>query len=253
MANSNHSRAEDIAVLRDWLQTPLGASLLAQETRVVEEALDGVFGEQCLQVGNWGDARTFLRHSRTQRTSLIVEAPAPEGSSAIGKPHRLPVDSDSIDSVILPHTLDYSDRPHAVLREVHRVLRASGYLVVLGFRPGGLWGLRRLVPGAGLPPGPLHLVSDRRLRDWLKLLDMRIHGVNRYFFRWPLPGLKGKASARWEQRGRRWWPELSACYMLSAQKRISTLTPVRPVWSKKPKVVAGLAEPSTRVSRIRFD
>jgi hypothetical protein len=46
---------------------------------------------------------------------------------------------------------------------------------------------------------------------------------------------------------------MSACYMLSAQKRVSTLTPVRPVWSKKPKVVGGLAEPSTRVSRIRFD
>ena len=113
--------------------------------------------------------------------------------------------------------------------------------------------MRRLVPGAGLPPGSLHLVSDRRLRDWLKLLDMRIHGVTRYFFRWPLPGLAGKASALWEQRGRRWWPELSACYMLSAQKRVSTLTPVRPVWSKKPKVVGGLAEPSTRVSRIRID
>ena len=48
-------------------------------------------------------------------------------------------------------------------------------------------------------------------------------------------------------------PNNSACYMLTAQKRVSTLTPVRPVWSKKPKVVAGLAEPSTRISRIRFD
>ena len=59
--------------------------------------------------------------------------------------------------------------------------------------------------------------------------------------------------AQWERRGERWWPELSACYMLTAQKRVNTLTPVRPVWRKKPKVVAGLAEPSTRVSRIRFD
>ncbi|MEE8526960.1 MAG: hypothetical protein V3S70_00170, partial [Gammaproteobacteria bacterium] len=57
----------------------------------------------------------------------------------------------------------------------------------------------------------------------------------------------------WEQRGQRWWPELSACYMLTAQKRISTLTPVRPAWRTKAKVVTGLAEPSTRVSRIRFE
>ena len=253
MGNSANKQLLEFETLQRWLGTPLGDSLLQQETRVVEEAFDGIFGEQCLQLGYWGDPKVFLRLARTQRGALISEFLRVDGVSAIGQLHRLPVQADSIDAVILPHTLDYSDRPHAILREVHRVLRPNGQLIVLGFRPGGLWGLRRLVPGAGLPPGELHLLSERRLRDWLKLLDMRIHGMTGYFFRWPLPGLKGKASAQWERRGRRWWPELSACYMLSAQKRISTLTPVRPVWRAKPKVVAGLAEPSTRVSRIRFD
>ena len=256
MGNSTHNPVQDLAAVQDWLRTPFGDSLLQQEARVVEEAFDGIFGEYCLQLGSWGDPRTFLRSARTQRCSLIAEAVVgaePSAIAAIGQLHRLPIESDSIDSVILPHALDYSDRPHAILREVHRVLRAGGHLVVLGFRPGGLWGLRRLIPGAGLPPGALHLVSDRRLRDWLKLLDMSIHGLSGYFVRWPLPGLKGTALPQWERRGGRWWPELSACYMLSAQKRISTLTPVRPVWRNKPQVVAGLGEPSTRVSRIRFD
>ena len=236
-----------------WLQTSLGESLLAQEARVVEEALDGIFGEECLQVGLWGEERAFLRFSRTQRASLLAEQLSESGPSALGEPHRLPFASDSIDCVLLPHTLDFSDRQHAILREVHRVLRSDGHIVILGFRPGGLWGLRRLIPGAGMPPGADHIISDRRLRDWLKLLDMRIQSSMRYFFRWPLPSGKTAPAAKWEQRGRRWWPELSACYMLTAQKRVSTLTPVRPVWSKKPKVVAGLAEPSTRISRIRFD
>ena len=236
-----------------WLETPLGRSLLAQEARVVEEVLDGIFGAEMLQLGHWGEPRHFLRYSRTQRTTLIAEDVSDEGPSAVGQLHRLPVESDSIDSVLLPHTLDFSDRPHAILREVDRVLRSDGHLVILGFRPGGLWGLRRLVPGAGMPPGADHLVSDRRLRDWLKLLDMKIHGITGYFFRWPLPGMKSPASPKWERRGRRWWPEVSACYMLTAQKRVTPLTPVRPVWRNKPKVVAGLAEPSTRVSRIRFD
>ncbi len=236
-----------------WLQTPLGQSLLAQEARVVEEVLDGIFGAEMLQLGHWGESRHFLRYSRTQRKTLIAEDVSDDGPSAVGQLHRLPVETDSIDSVLLPHTLDFSDRPHAILREVDRVIRSDGHLVILGFRPGGLWGLRRLVPGAGMPPGADHLVSDRRLRDWLKLLDMKIHGITGYFFRWPLPSRKGAASPKWERRGRRWWPEVSACYMLTAQKRVTPLTPVRPVWRKKPKVVAGLAEPSTRVSRIRFD
>ena len=236
-----------------WLTSPLGEALLVQESRIVEEALDGMFGEQCLQLGLWGDDKTFLRHARTQRTALIDSAPVGTALAAIGDMHRLPIANDSIDCILLPHTLDFSDRPHAILREVHRVLRSDGHLIVLGFKTGGLWGLRRLIPGAGIPPGAEHMISDRRLRDWLQLLDLRIHGINRYFFRWPLPGNRGASSPNWERRGQRLWPELAACYMLTAQKRVSTLTPVRPRWRRKPKVVAELAGTTNRVSRIRFD
>ena len=243
--------------VNEWLTQPFGESLLAQESRLVEDVFEGIFGEQCLQIGAWGPSKTFLPKARTQRTLLVADSPHQSVPTVIGQPWRLPIETDSIDCVLLPHTLEFSDRPHAMLREVDRVLTAHGHLVVLGFRPGGLWGLRRLVPGAELPPAADHLVPDRRLRDWLKLLNMRVHGMTAYFFRWPLPGNRGQSSAKWERRGQQFWPEFSACYMIAAQKRVSTLTPVRPAWSKKPKLVAaGLAEPSTRVTnvtRIRFD
>ena len=239
--------------VRQWLQTPLGEQLLQLETRQVEEAIDGFFGEHCLQLGLWGEANTFLRHSRTQRQWLVGPGFDSGSPSCVGEFHRLPVQNDSIDCVLLPHVLDYSDRPHAILREVDRVLTAHGHVMILGFKTGGLWGVRRLVPGAGLPPGADNLVPERRLRDWLQLLDMRIQSATSYFFRWPLPTFRGAISGKWEQRGQRWWPELGACYMLSAQKRVSPLTPVKPVWRRKPKVVAGLAETTNRVSRTRFD
>lgn len=255
--------------VRHWLATPFGDALLQRESRVVEEALDGIFGEQCLQLGQWGEANLFLRHARTQRTALL-DVGAPHGREAsrpaearqsrpwgapavVGQFHRLPVQDDSIDCVVLPHVLDYSDRPHAILREVDRVLTAHGHVVILGFKTGGLWGVRRLIPGAGLPPEAQHLVPERRLRDWLQLLDMRIQSNVRYFFRWPLPIIRGASSAKWETLGQRWWPELAACYMLTAQKRVSPLTPVKPLWRREPQVVAGLAGTTNRVSRIKFD
>ena len=242
--------------VNSWLEQPFGSSLLALEERLVEDVFEGIFGELCLQVGAWGPSETFLTAARTQRHLLIADQPHRSVPTVIGQPWRLPVESESVDCVLLPHTLEFSDRPHAMLREVDRVLHAHGHLIILGFRPGGLWGLRRLIPGGKLPPGAEHLVSDRRLRDWLKLLDMRIHGMSGYFFRWPIPGNRGRASSRWESRGQKFWPELSACYMITAQKRVSTLTPVRPAWKAKPKLVSGLEPSSTRVStvtRIRFD
>ena len=241
----------------EWLQTPLGQALIARETRVVEEAFDGLFGEQFLQLGLWGEPNTFARFARTQRATCIVDCPHEGGDGvpgAIGQLHRLPVASDSVDVVLMPHTLDYSgDRSQAILREADRVLTPHGHLVVLGFRPGGLWGLRRLIPGAGLPPAASSLISDRRLSDWCQLLDMRIQALTRYFFRWPLPGKKAGTSPVWEERGQRFWPELAACYMLTAQKRVVTLTPIRQPWRSRPKLVGGIVEPTSRVSRIHFD
>lgn len=243
--------------MRQWLATPFGQALLTQESRIVEAVLDGVFGEQCLQLGLWGEPNSFLKFARTQRSMCIADPYAAAefgGPDAYGHLHRLPVASASVDAVLLPHTLDYSDaRSHAILREVDRVLRPHGQLLVLGCKPGGFWGLRRLIPGAGLPPATDHLISDRRLSDWLQLLGMRIHGVTRYFFRWPLPGNKGATNQVWEDRGRRFWPELAACYMLTAEKRVVTLTPMKKPWRARAKVVGGIAEPTTRVSRIRID
>lgn len=246
----------DYAATPEWLRTPLGQALLAQESRLLEEALDGLFGVDCLQLGIWGEPKAFIRFARTQRSACIANPPnVPDGEppNAYGRMHRLPIASDSIDVLILPHTLDFSDRQHEVLREVHRVLRSDGHLIVLGFKPGGLWGLRRLIPGAGLPPNACHLINDRRLSDWLKLLDLNIHGLTRYFFKWPVTGVDVSTSGAWEQRGRRWWPEIGACYMLTAQKRQYTLTPMKQPWRSRPKVVGGLVEPSTRISRLHID
>jgi len=242
-------RAVDNEVSR-WLATPIGQALLAREARLVEDTLQGVFGEHALQVGRWGESRQFLKAARTQRTVCIADcdgALADGEPSAIGRPYRLPVVSDSMDVVILPHTLDYSTRPHALLREGHRVLRADGHLIALGFKPGGLWGLRRLIPGAAMPPAIETLISDRQLTDWLQLLDLHILGRTSYFFRWPLRTRRASENPAWEERGRRFWPELAACYMLSAQKRVIPLTTVRRPWRSKPKVVGGLANPTTRV------
>ena len=248
---SETKKTPDDALAR-WLDSPLGQALLAQEARLVGDLLDGVFGEYALQLGRWGEPRAFLRNARTQRSLCLSDGEGPladPAPSAIGRPWRLPLASDTMDVVILPHSLEFSSRPHAILREVHRVLRADGHLIVLGFKPGGLWGLRRLIPGAGMPPGTDTLISEGQLTDWLQLLDLYLLGSTKYFFRWPLPRQRVSDSQAWEQRGRRWWPELAACYMLAAQKRVVPLTTVRRPWRAKPKVVAGgLVKPTTRAS-----
>ncbi len=249
-------QVNQLKIKQKWLKTELGKALLKQECHLIESALDGIFGEHFLQLGLWGDVNTFMRFTRTQHCSIISESDLSVSSLnkpfIISKLYELPIESNSIDAILLPHSLDFSDHPHAILREVDRVLRRDGKLIMLGFRHGGLWGLRRLLPGPGIPPGANYLISERRLKDWLQLLDIRIESIFRYFFRLPFQSNITKNNDKWEIRGQSWWPELAACYMLSAQKRASIFTSVRPLWRRQPRVVGGMVKSQRQLPKIRF-
>ncbi len=71
--------SDQFLATRAWLASPLGQALLAQESRLVEEALNGLFGVECLQLGIWGEPRAFLKFARTQHTTCIARPPRPSG------------------------------------------------------------------------------------------------------------------------------------------------------------------------------
>ncbi|MEM7611299.1 MAG: class I SAM-dependent methyltransferase [Pseudomonadota bacterium] len=235
---------QDSASQPAWLQTPLGTALLAAEHAQLAHALEGIFGEHLLQIGRWGDAGGLVKLARTQHATTVYQQG--QGGEVSADFSRLPFESNSVDAVILPHTLDLAPHPHDVLRESHRVLRAEGRLVIMGFKPFGVWGARRLWSRGRFPPTVNQALGDRVLRDWLRLLDMRLHEHQRFFFRWPINRFGKPPSRSWEQLGQRWWPELAACYLLHARKRTVAMTPIRPSWRRRVRAVGGLPEPSLR-------
>src|ERR1700744_6211709 len=107
----------------EWFASPLGARVLREETALAPLALDNVFGFELLQVGTWGPARHLLDGARTQHTTLLSPEPAP-GVPLCAPLETLPFRSDSIDAIVLPHTLELVEDPYPVLREAERVLTA---------------------------------------------------------------------------------------------------------------------------------
>jgi SAM-dependent methyltransferase len=244
----------------EWLNTLTGRNLLREEVRQVRRALDGIFGDQFLQIGGWGDAGLFRRLARTRRSAVITESLVP-GSDAVSAADALAIASDAIDAVLLPHTLELADDPHAVLREVDRILRPDGNLVALGFNPWGWWGLRHRTSRRGFPPGAQRMISDGRLCDWLRLLEFRVHHSAFYYFVPPL--LRGatprhgiarepsspRTGANLAARGLgifRRVPAFAGCYILVARKQTYVVTPIRPAWRRRTALVGGLVNPTTR-------
>ena len=111
MANLTHD-------LQQWLRTPLGQRVLELERKVTSEALAQVFGWQLLQIGLWGDDTSLIAQARTQRQSVLTSQGAlqPCCSAVIrSRTDALAIASDSVDAVLLPHTLEYEPDPHAIL------------------------------------------------------------------------------------------------------------------------------------------
>ena len=50
---------------------------------------------------------------------------------------------NSLDLIVLPHALEFTDDPHLMLREAYRVIRPEGQIVIAGFNPFSLFGAKR--------------------------------------------------------------------------------------------------------------
>jgi SAM-dependent methyltransferase len=219
----------------EWLTTPAGQSLLQQEIRESGRALERVFGDQIIQIGSWGPPGALLSAARTQ-FSVLLGAAGNAGISAIVAENRLAILSDSVDAVLLPHTLDFSRDPHGILREVHRILRPDGKLIVLGFNPFSWWGLRHQFSGSGFPPGVRRQISQHRLADWLRLLSLSIDRVEACY--------AYSAATRPARLLRRlhWF---ASSYVLVATKEIIPMTIIRPRARRRASLVESFVGSTT--------
>ncbi|MET0542023.1 MAG: methyltransferase domain-containing protein [Variovorax sp.] len=233
--------------LQDWFQTPPGRYLLAWEQLQFDQAVADVFGYHALQLGlpdieglranrmphRWlAQPQVELRVdgvARIRRAALVTDFAA------------LPFTANSLDLVVLPHALEVSDDPHATLREVERVLVPEGRVVICGFNPHSLWGLRqrraRLWRHLGLGelflPDAGEFIAYRRMRDWLRLLSFEVESGRFGAYR---PAVRSEAwleRYRWfDGAGERWWPIFGAVYFLVAVKRVRGLRLLSADWRR---------------------
>jgi SAM-dependent methyltransferase len=239
--------ADRDAALRAWWGSALGRALLAAESELLAAAFEDVFGWELLQIGAWGVDRGLLSGSRTRHQSLLSVPALGDAADILARPSQLPVMSDCIDAALLPHTLEFASDPYAILREVDRVLVGEGQLLLLGFRPWSLWGVRARWSRTGFPPGMRRLLSERLVREWLVLLGYEVVAEERYLYLGPWSrGLPAGAGTGRMLRAGLTYPLPGGAYLLKARKRIYTGTPIRPRVRERAAVLGALVKPTTR-------
>ncbi len=236
---------KSIIALDSWLQTPPGAYVLAWEHACLEELTADIFGFNAVQIGlpavdALAASRMPSKWLAATRTSNPQQLAVSKGGKQIAVAldfSELPFASQSLDLVVLPHVLEYAAEPHQVLREVERVLIPEGNVIICGFNPYSLWGMRqgmgRMTTGSHFLPLEGEFIALPRLKDWLKLLNL---GVSRSHFGCYAPPCRTEAwldrFSFMETGGTRWWPYLGAVYMVHAIKRVKGMNIIGPAWTK---------------------
>ena len=214
----------------DFLETPQGEMLLGWESAQYDEIVADAFGYSALQVG----CPTLNTLKENRIASHWLTDPSFEKLDMLGQDTGfsrvqaesawLPFDSDSMDLVTLPHTLDFCESPQQALREAARVLHPEGRIVITAFNPMSLWWLRQKSVALGCRaylPSRAVPISLYRLKDWLALLGFEIdRGRFGIYTPWCH---SDKSFRRWNwlnKAGDRWTPHCANLVMLSAVKRL---------------------------------
>ena len=221
------------------------------EQAFLDRAVADIFGFHALQLGL--PTLQALQANRMPHRWLACDAspePWPVGRDVfLTNYEALPFADASLDLLVLPHTLELSYDPHATLREVQRVLVPEGRVVICGFNPNSLWGLRKSFRRGLNEVGDF--IGHGRLKDWLQLLSFEVESTSFGCYR---PAVE---TERWLNRwawmdtaGVRWWPIFGSVYGVVAVKRVHGMRLMSPAWKRAaPRAAAVVTTASHSASK----
>jgi SAM-dependent methyltransferase len=158
-------------------QTPRGKLLQTMEAQYLKRCITVSCKQRQLQIGGLGWEDEFIDCS-LYRNYVIVDDKNIGTASALrinSKAYSLPIQSESMDLVIVPHMLEFDARRFQTMREINRVLKPGGELVVLSFNPLSLYVRFQFLWDKKLfDPWQAHFIRRARMQDWLKLLNFEL-------------------------------------------------------------------------------
>ena len=218
-----------------WFTAPVGRAMLVREQRDIDELLPNLFGYHLCQlsVSPHLDLTAASRISHTFGLSPCAEPGV--AVQARSDYRRLPLAPESVDVILLHHALDFSQTPHQLLAEASRALIPRGFLVIVGFNPRSLLGFWHgcLRWSLGSLQWRRQSLSQRRLRDWLALLDLELVEARQGFH---LP-VKRETTGPFERWLHRLRSPGGGYYILLVRKDVCATIPLKPQW-RTPKLDA---------------
>ncbi|WP_120510129.1 methyltransferase domain-containing protein [Photobacterium salinisoli] len=217
---------KEIDTPSSWSQLVQGEWAAQMLQAQLDEWWPRLFGYHMLKLG--GLSCEFVSGHCNIRHQVCIDRDNPLRNLE-ADPMALPFLEKSFDACVLAHQLDFCGDPHSLLREVDRVLVDDGYLLITGYNPLSLHGMRGLLPwNRKRAPWSGRMFMPIRVKDWLGVLNyevvfhenLAILPPTRYpaFSAWAESMLSGSFSG------------IGGIYLIVARKRTFPLKPIKPSW-----------------------
>lgn len=229
----------DVVDLQEFYESPLGQTarrILRAQTRAIWPSLAG---ERVLALGY---AAPLLRDWAQDAAEVAAMMPAEQGVaywpregpnvSVLVDPSCLPLEDQSIDRVVMMHSLEGASAPQALLREIWRVMKGQGRLLMIVANRRGLWAHGDSTPfGVGRP------YSLSQIKEFLRDQGFLAERAWRALYMPPTDSRLVLSMADWFERyGRACFPGFGGVLMLEAGKQL--FAPTRRQLSSRKLVVS---------------
>ncbi|MER2519838.1 MAG: methyltransferase domain-containing protein [Bdellovibrionales bacterium] len=229
----------DVVDLQEFYDSLLGQTARRVLRAQVRAIWPNLAGERVLALGY---AVPLLRGWAQDASTLAAMMPAEQGVaywpregpniSTLVDPANLPLADQSVDRVIVMHGLEGASAPQALLREIWRVMRGQGRLLMIVTNRRGLWARKDGTPfGIGRP------YSSFQIKDFLREQGFLAERVWQALYVPPTTSrLVLSMADGFERYGRACFPGFGGALMLEAGKQI--FAPTRRSFSSRKLVVS---------------
>jgi len=225
--------SELLRQLNAWWSSTLGQLVIQVETEKLIKVFPGIFGYHIVLFGIVAQFK-MIEYSVIPYQTVINPFHKDDGFSKTitGRWDVLPFASDSVDLVVLPHTLDFSEDATTVIQEACRVLIPEGRLLLFGFNPFSLWRFNSYLSQAKrenkTKPASCGLKSVGFIKKELKQQNFQIIDQDYFLFQPPMKNIRMMEKlgflnkfSRFGLRG------LSGVYFIEAQKKVEGMKAVQ--------------------------
>ena len=244
----------------DWKNSTAGQYLQAKEQILYDQAVFDLFGFNAVQMGYL--QMDLLSNSRIPNRYKLTENIVDSASNITFEydlacsDDFLPFAEMSVDLLLLPHRLEFSERPHQTLREAARVIMPEGHLLISGFNPHSTWGvsavLKKIFFKHATYPWYGKFIGLARLKDWLALLGFEVVSVDMCCHVPPFEkSTWHKHFSFMDKISERCCKRLGGVYFIVAKKRVPGMMPIKPNWKSPLKSSLIGVQPKTNPSQSK--